>query len=1803
MKISVTKSISLFVVGAILAVSGILAVILSPFHNNFTARANWWGVGNPAPHTVLSSHSVTNLSRENVTVGETIVYPRVNDGSALATRPRANFVLVFTTGVPTIIATSSNSTFIPANLRWDNRPLTWNYAGDFEFRLFADESDFITELGSASIANISTSGFFHNHPVSVESNVLTFNVPQNSAVFEYNGGIRGNIITPEIIPDVSIEHMPFTLPLPSTFTDRRGNNLFQINRDLELNRYVVNLAEFETLYRDFMQREHVNNTTGARTTFTGANPYPTPSGYTSFYDYYNALNNEFRQLDFLRNLVFYHTTLILNGNPAAIYMNEYVSGNWEPTLNANSSTLADINVTATAGVVSIEFDTCHQRRTFIPVVAGNFDGEYRFVHPDGVSSASFRTSTIVVENIRMTQLGAEGPDRVMGRYGNPRNEQIRFDLPPQIDGVAPSLSINTQTSLAPVLMPLSRIAQGTGNNPDIGWNPVRFATAEQLRTFSFVRIEFFPRRVTTGAGDDALGTASPSDENPGWRLARTPEFANVNLASFPGGIAAWNSANNETRDNWLVANHPDAVYHMVTDLNFIPTEFGEYRFTYFTTTLLGAGYDHHSHNRWVYTQQGVQAPALYQGLTFARFRPFERIWLHQHDAEPQIRWTSDFAYNADGRAVEGQYELVGTENVWTPTTNRINFEDAEDLSRHLPGRNRNDLEFVRGTQILAPAQGASSAVLDRGDHILTIPAILGHDNHSVSRDLIYTISITRILESDPTTRHRMVFATDVTPSRQPTTPGDPEADREYQPFDNTRALELDFYNRTFRNGDIFGPLHTLFNGVNGQREARYNVTITVRQRPEAGRVSRPMEEFFTFVVVPSSQFEMNETRPEIRGGLHIPTRMLYEGDTLEFNPIAPSDIFTDAGNIETEYFFMFQRQIAVAPFTETVVVPANDYLDITVGQVSLELNRTNNLASGASIPLATQLLDAINPSTGVLQVTVLAVARNFFAITRNHQFQYRYEISAGNYVYILDPAFPTHPAIGSAAPHTQLAGVEFVHANFFIYSIEYGRGANIMDGFGFQWMHDGTQAENNERWSTQVGAANQYERILIPTFAFNYTSAATSGTAINFQIRQPVSRTSVTPSVYGSPWGGFVGSVPVGTPITNISSPDVYMGDVANRIDNSSSHRVMSPRYDNSLISGSNTLGVIPFESGRILYFEPSEVGEHRLTVTVHNPGGNISVFMATIRVIGDANVNTTLEGGVTSMRMGQSRSLPIPRVSIQGTILETRGFFFYYQNTRVGEYHIDFWSDNGQIARWSGLNFNPPVADHFHFRFTVELRGDILGGHVDRPAPYGGLANRFNFPVADGIIRDVPMTHPIVVTGLLEGDLEIHFSDTLYRQTMDNQGGLHHAALTTAMRDMRNANDTAYLYPWLRPGFTSPDFNGGVANPNPARNIGSHNFIRGLASTQTPTGTTTLDVPMMQTHALNNMIPRYDLGADVYEFGFIFLPEFFASLRDGLSIPYNFHDNAETSVTVRGPRSETNTYLLNNDTNGNGPIRFVQHGTRRIYYFQPQGRVFNEGDATNPAFTPWGDETLYMDGTYTITFNVSFGTTSATKTFNVRMGDNAVPVISMREDIYNDLFNQIWRVDEIFRLNSLHLYVDNSGGITEFTPFRIATELNLDVVRPDTTPVREGNDFANGDMRLVVDTDDTAIRNAGNDTSAYRWGNQNNLDPDDRGRQQWEFLLNQAGTDNNSWQIEISIESRSGVRATLFRTITVEDTTPRATTSPAEVWSWILIALASAVALGIVYYFIKTGRQTKFASAQAKQKNETISSEKPDQV
>ena len=1700
MKKLLGKKFTVLVVGAVMALSAVFGIVMMPFHSS-GLFANISALSSSLTHEVRANYSLTRLPRRTAMVGSPIGVPETTDS---APNRYPFFQLVRTSGANSIILHEHTD----RSVRPFSQPLDityWEFAGTYEFRFFA----------TSDLAGTSSNPQqpFHIHPVQVSQNHLSFVLPTNSE---------------DILPNVSVPHMDITLPIPTSFYDTRGNDLFEIRRNSEGRLEVPHIERLVAFYAD---------------TPSGINPNQVnrPANHGTWIA--NTERYQFELLEFYRNIVLQDTRVHFFGLDGEMHNRS----NLEITNVANRRPFGDALFTP-----NLSAEELRLRRTFRPEMAfNNYFAEYRFQHRyDRNAVANLRTNSITVENVGATVAQITGQT-------DARSNQIRFEHPPSPAFTPGGLRLHEEIGLPSVTVALSRAPRFLGNETEVNpaFNPVMFNTTENISNFSFVRAEIFT----------PVGSSTDRNDERNWRLARTPEWVPAH-----GDGSTITDANSH------------GFYYRIIDLgtdrpSFIPTELGEYRFTYFTTTIFGAGFNYaefetdqlvwiHANGTPIVDNLGRPTAAtpnqIQAGATrVIRFSPFGKFFLSTDNVAPRIMWTDQFGYNNDGAAVylerdiNGNFVVVNDEFV--NTDRPVVFETTDNFARYLPGSGANSR-----TQIV----GGAARPNDNAN-MLILPALLGWDNETASEDLIYNITIRRTVPGS-------TQATSVTFSNanEATAPGLTNGGS--QPYDNRFPLIIDFSVGNavrFLNGPMTahgvipnpvfqGTLHGANSLLPGSASvnARYDITVWARdlhvgQGPEG--LGLPSAQLvYSFEVVPNNIFNagMGQARPEFQGGMGLRQTAYYEGDNVIWRAVNPRDDFTDTANIDVVYM-LFVKGDQFAPVRADEFFDITEYVEVVGGNAIFELDARES-------EIASELLELLEQTTrSVLDVTILAVARNFFALNNpGHEFDEQAWIDGND----------------------QPIGVEVTSAEFRIYSIDFGSAPTIR-GRGTPYIpedaptstpavpadpdalvqferEDGTWQERltsaNVTAQNPTGRPAQYNRVFLPEFIFQYEDLAQGiESSISFAITQP--------------GGARLGTMPFAS-IARTEIPGYTQAPL-------SSHRFLPAGNGSDPLTG-------PLNTRRGVFFIPNRVGDHLLTVTVTNAGGNVTVFMATIRVYGEVHYNLAVQGGISEMRVGQNASLPNLTITIHGHEFITDGVNIVADfdvpsgaNRNVGSFFVLGWADNGATVDFRPEfpnEFTPNSAGTFNFEYVIE---------ISRQRLYDvGIPIR-----ADGSLEyiNASITHQVIVTTLQDGDIGIE---------IDNAG-------FAASRD--HFED----YELFVSQFASPTVSEGVTT------ITVSDYL--------------LEQTMQQSDPL-------EVTPTAWMYGNIILPDWQVVMTNGLNMPIGFNDpenGVQTHITVQAPRvTDPKEFILDtreeeHRNNFSRQITRQENGrdiTTEHFWFRPIGEV-NRPDITNATQDNRINPDVFADGIYIVTYVATFQGISASVVFHIQIGDVAVPTIYFdpTSGEYERLFTQTWtnRIhgDNLFTIDTNYIRVDANGGKTDFLSNRryIAENLTIEVLRPDGTsaaftPYGDGEREAmeRGDIRR-------AFSFGGNDRIPAFQGSQHpteigntasgmndfdpNMDPALWGRQVWDMWLTQAG----NYTITLRILSESGVEGIFQRSVTVEAEPPPSVISPTTIWGIVLIILASGIFLGVVIYFVKTGRQTRFASvADKKIKADT---EKPDMV
>jgi hypothetical protein len=209
-----------------------------------------------------------------------------------------------------------------------------------------------------------------------------------------------------------------------------------------------------------------------------------------------------------------------------------------------------------------------------------------------------------------------------------------------------------------------------------------------------------------------------------------------------------------------------------------------------------------------------------------------------------------------------------------------------------------------------------------------------------------------------------------------------------------------------------------------------------------------------------------------------------------------------------------------------------------------------------------------------------------------------------------------------------------------------------------------------------------------------------------------------------------------------------------------------------------------------------------------------------------------------------------------------------------------------------------------------------------------------------------------------------------------------------------------------------------------------------------------------------------------------------------------------------------------------------------------------------------------------------------------IRVGDTADPVITFGtndkgEDIETELFKKYilnkWGTAE-FKFHTQDLIVNPNGGTLTplgtdgaFADWYVARNLTVNVTTPSGKSLYFSTSADTSDNIYLHGTPLDQIYLGKLDEDG-NWVKDTSVASDIQDREIW-FTLNESG----EYSFQLSINSESGQPAYFSRTITVETPATKAPIAPQTIWGTVLIVISAGLFIGVVVYFIQTGRKTKF--------------------
>lgn len=1405
-------------------------------------------------------------------------------------------------------------------------------------------------------------------------------------------------------------------------------------------------------------------------------------------------------------------------------------------------------------------------RTFIPITdGGQYYAEYKYENTHSKISASYRTNNIIVERPVL-------PTGPSGITLEQVPSQILFNPIPETS-FTPSegtFRIGTEAALPTATVNIHEESK------------VQFDNAVTVSSFTYIAVRWRPR----GSNDRAWRWIG---QNADGSLYRRQD----------GTLGLPNTSTDEAKEN-------DPRIMRITDFKFTPSDVGDYQFWYYTTTIFGVGKDTDLKDR-------VHANTIFGGTSAAPRRyiknqPFGNITIERDNRAPEIKWTADFDYDTRAGATFKQpmfgntYEKVGGGTTTNPAeaateiVDRVryrkvvtwgtpaDFEDVKDLSNWLPG-----------------STTASKTRIARGDD-LVVPALLGDSNSTASNSLNYQLFLYRYHEGVRSNNY--VYWSSGLNSGVGTLNG--------SDWRHNETFRIPFRNAGLTTFPHDGHLLSRWGGE--KIEGRYD--IMVRAYDSDNNISSQFQ--YTFEVIGS----VDDSRPVLSGLFNANQNEYHEGDTLRFNLPTFTDTYTDDRDIEVKYYLSFKNGADILAATNPApeLKDGEDGVSIVGGIASVELDSNYEVGDYLLRELKREEA-AVRVHNGHLAFRIYAVARNYHAITRDINLD-----DAGYEIAKLQPR-----PITSTSNHPFFITVEFTEAT--IYDLSFGSAAYISEIIRdyscrqcLEATHDSDcEEEVRGKWTCAadcpvfghahdtlgpVASANpvvaegfssswytnekmgQDQEIAIPALRFWYGNdplkPAQLYSTVTYSVTFDGNRRDVDTYVdgalaYGGLWQG------------NIAQQNNYIDDKG------------------------MVIGNLENNDANQRYFLPMGVGTHYITATVTNAGGNISVFVGTILIVGTPQATSRLIGARTEpMRVGESQQMPTVEVTIDGKRYVTGtalgagrdnanllGFLVTAdinenlgRQARVGTIEVRGRSENNSEPGMRNNIFTPSAVDTYTFTYIITITDKIefeiecavcgtdfdCAGGCDIQNTTTRITNIPALSPADSTPLTVRETWRIAVNPLDTVDMEIELDADLFQDRFDwmldetaaGDPARHRGDLNTYF-DMKDAGNDAAAYK-----------EGNYYDPSRA-NV--HNFFTDMLVSNT-TGKL---LEMSDEQLFGGLEPVETSGNTLptqWQYGRIFIPNYSKQLASQVSgLGADFTANANSWITVEKGTTkllDTRLFNLDDDTNPDNKIDF-SFSEEGYAWFRPTGLLEAQYASAMPENTPnalqWAKENainkelwepvaasqnnvLRVDGEYVVTYTIEYMGIEISKTYKIAMGDTRAPRITLLTPDDPDQLTKTYQVGDLFKFNTVNVHVTGTRDASVFL-FEDGMDSWL------------ANSQNNDNFSITIMTYGGQILTPGDDHDYEIVIDYTN------GTEDHSFRFREPGT----YYITFRVTSPSGVPNSREYRITVEDDTKKAALAPEEVWGTILIIVSIGLFLAVIIYFVRTGQQTKFASAKNKTK------------
>ena len=1399
-------------------------------------------------------------------------------------------------------------------------------------------------------------------------------------------------------------------------------------------------------------------------------------------------------------------------------------------------------------------------RKFKPMVAGRFYAKYTLVgHP--MLRAEFDTAQVTAEAVTDVE------------------QKIVYKLLPSFDTNlnGSELSFNQEFTIP---MPTINVASswtdiGQYTKPDeVAWNPVIFTDATSVTNYTRVRVDVFPLN-----GDMTEA--------------------------------------NRVETIWVTEQ---------TNYKFTPTRAGRYTFRYYTTTLFGVGYKGHY-------ETYLEAPeyADIDGTKNANGRFFvyygqSVMTVNRNMSAPELKWTVPFEYDAQdankAKAIDTTNDLFFEQPViaggdlleyYAAANNferRDTFNRAPDLSNYLPNT---------GT-------GAKTQVLSNGKFVL--PALLGLGNISTGKDLQYVVRFTRgtSINSEMITFDSKVNPTDVGSN--------------YKPYDNSKPLVIDFNNYTVTNGTLFqsandgNVLTTWKSSTKIKKNTTYQIEVYAKDDDglaktlfpnvtNAGRTSNIKTYSFTVVDATNSDEYKTSNDPIFNGSINMDRTSYYVGDTISFREIGVYDNYTSSVGVD---YYLAYKLNNVDKF---VKLTARD--NIRGGMVSYDLDGTDDLSAALS-------------GKGELSVTVVAFAKNYYALHKQ----------INPLTFAKDPS--GYFAFNSATllDTQKFDGIAKTTLNIKLYELSYGDKARIgflnKTGDDFGDLDDVWEEyfDDNSVSIVERGNDNGYE---LPTIVIGYGKEFGTG-GFDFDDDEDVPSDLTVANAYDTTVTIKL-IAPNGTSVGTGLTDGFRNLSIRENMYKAITGLKFNPTQigDHKFVITVNNTG----HYVSVLTATIRVIGSPVITPIINSDGmttvriGQTAVLPSVSAFINGREFKTNASNGIVP----KDGTTVVGDYSIIGNFSGTEfsgiignQFIPYAEGTYTFTYTLTFTpTANGfsevnggtPLDNMAGVIVKSPtnVVTETHILNVTALQNGDLSIVIKDDADSGYT---YEDIVADG------------TNTYVQAKVDTDKTSPTYNQVIDYPTSGDDEPRTNTLK---NYNIVPGLTPAVQHDVKDDDLNmglefvehgtskaltdvyefGPIFLPNMQHiwnnnlNMSGSDFNFDEAHRVTVAHSTNPQTNIFDSSRFDaETKPEVKIAKINGKSYYYFQPEGKINVRRPnethiMSVNMNQYvaDELDTrlSLFVTGTYDPTTKLVdakmeagvLYPSGYDNGMVYFYNVNDQDLVsWFQIN---YNDPDY-KPAYNSVSslvDPNVKPDGIYTVTYTLSYGGITATAEYKIGVGDMHVPTIRVADTRTEKLFtkpDKAWRIGDTFVLRTSDVQVLANGGTMTarsggyYADWWVSRNLNVGVTRPDGQSSLSPDLIIKRpeDEQLVLWTRDRAEAEK-NAIVFYDYNEDGWVISEEGGApvsiagketmRTWSFKLEQSG----DYRITLTIPSETGVTASVSYTITVEGDKAGSRISPQTIWGTVLIVITSGLLIGVIVYFIQSGRKTKFAPTSGSPKPE----------